>query len=125
MTARATIGVLIALALVLPSSPARAWGATGHRLVSSLAAALLPEDIPGFLRGADVAWQIGELGREPDRSKGSGVVHDRERDPGHYVNIGDDFLIAGGPLLMALPDTRGAYDSALRQRGTDQYEYGR
>jgi hypothetical protein len=114
----------IVAALSVTPAPAHAWGATGHRLVSSLAAALLPEEIPAFLRDVDVAWQIGELGREPDRSKGSGVIHDRERDPGHYINIGDDFLVAGGPRLMALPETREAYDSALRQRGTDQYEYG-
>jgi hypothetical protein len=119
------IGLLTLMLLVLaPAERSWAWGATGHRLISAIAATSLPDELPEFLRTPDAAWQIGELGREADRSKGSGVEYDSEHSPGHFVDVGDDFLIAGGPLLMALPETRQAYDSALRQRGTDQYAMG-
>jgi hypothetical protein len=116
--------ILMLLALAAPPQCALAWGATGHRLISSLAASILPDEIPVFLRTPDMAWQIGELGREADRSKGSGAEYDGEHSPGHFINFGDDRLVAGGPRLMALPATRQAYDTALRERGTTQYVYG-
>jgi len=115
--------LVLVLALAAPGR-ALAWGATGHRLISSLAASILPDEIPGFLRNQDAAWQIGELGREPDRLKGSGAEFDGEHSPGHYINVGDDRLVAGGPRLMALPATRQDYDSALREHGANQYVYG-
>jgi hypothetical protein len=120
---RALIGIALVGLAVAPQR-ALAWGATGHRLISSLAASILPEEIPVFLRNQDIAWQLGELGREPDRSKGSGAEYDGEHSPGHYMNVGDDRLVAGGPRLMALPATRQDFDSALRERGTTQYVYG-
>lgn len=123
---RTLIAVLAACAVALVASTGRAlaWGATGHRLVSSLAMTLLPDEVPAFLRTPDMVWQIGELGREADRSKGSGAEYDSEHSPGHYVNVGDDLLVAGGPRLMALPTTREAYDGMLRALGTTQYEQG-
>ena len=30
------------------------------------------------------------MGRELDRSKGAGETHDKERDPGHYIDIADE-----------------------------------
>jgi hypothetical protein len=60
------------------------------------------------------------FGRELDRSKGSGVTHDKKRDPGHYVNLDDDGTVAG-LALAALPETREAYDTALRVKGQTQY----
>jgi hypothetical protein len=114
------------LGLILLALPERAlaWGATGHRLVSSLAMTLLPDEIPAFLRAPELPWQIGELGREADRSKGAGATYDGEHSPGHWVNIGDDRLVAGGPRLMELPATRQAYDTALREHDTTMYVYG-
>lgn len=104
-------------------APALAWGASGHRIISTLAAETLPDEIPGFLRTPDAAWQIGELGREADRSKGAGQPHDHDLDPGHYVDIGDDQTIAGVPVAH-LPPTREAYDTALRAKGLDEYRVG-
>ena len=116
--------LICALLVLLSSQRAWAWGATGHRLIARLAVESLPDEIPAFLRTAEVAWQVGEVGREPDRVKGAGREFDSEHSPGHYVNVGDDYRIAGGPLLTALPETREAYDGALRALGTTEYVYG-
>ncbi|HUA54545.1 MAG TPA: hypothetical protein VMB81_20375 [Candidatus Sulfotelmatobacter sp.] len=124
---RYRLPLLLLVCILLASAPAQralAWGATGHRLIARLAVENLPDEIPGFLRTPDVAWRIGELGREADRVKGAGRTFDSEHSPAHYVNVGDDYLIAGGPRLMALPETREAYDSALRALGTTEYVYG-
>jgi hypothetical protein len=118
--------LFLVVALVALAAPQRAlaWGATGHRLISSLAASILPDEIPAFLRDPEMAWKIGELGREADRSKGAGLEYDGEHSPGHWINVGDDWLVAGGPRLMALPETRQDYDGALREHGTTEYVYG-
>src|SRR5689334_19750848 len=111
------------LAFFAPSA-ALAWGATGHRFIGEVAIQALPDEIPAFLRTPDVARNIGELAREPDRWRGSGQVHDAERDPGHFVNVGDNLQILDGPLLSALPPTRSDYDTALRAAGATQYKAG-
>ena len=103
---------------------AQAWGATGHRIIGELAIKALPEEIPAFLHSDDVARQVGELSREPDRWRGSGETHDAERDPGHFVDVADDLSILGGPKLDALPSARRDYDTALRAIGTSQYKAG-
>jgi hypothetical protein len=103
---------------------ALAWGYSGHVLINAGAAAALPDEIPGFLRTPEVTAIIGELGPELDRSKDAGKSHDADRDPGHYLDLGDDGAIAGGPALSALPPTRESYDTALRAVGTDQYRMG-
>lgn len=113
-----------AAAIALLPASAFAWGSTGHRFVGEIAIQALPNEIPAFLRTADVARQVGELAREPDRWRGSGDAHDKERDPGHFVNVGDDLTIGGGPELAALPPTRLDYDTALREVGTTQYKVG-
>ena len=101
-----------------------AWGATGHRIISSVGIKSLPDDIPAFLRSDDSASLIGELGREPDRSKGSGHSHDKDLDPGHYLNLGDNGLIGDAVPIDSLPDSREAYDTALREKGLDEYKVG-
>ena len=108
--------------LAVPTS-ALAWGASGHRIISTLAAESLPDEIPAFLRTPDAAWQIGELGREADRSKGAGQPHDHDLDPGHYFDLGDDQTVASVPL-RPLPPTREDYDTALRATGFDEYRLG-
>jgi hypothetical protein len=119
--------VLVALAgvaaLQAASAPAFAWGATGHRMISRVAIESLPEEVPTFLRSADAAWQVGELGREADRSKTAGPEHDADLDPGHRINLGDD-ASAAGVALQPLPPTRAAFDAALRVKGSDQYKMG-
>jgi hypothetical protein len=116
--------LLTVAAGALAAGDAWAWGATGHRLISRVAIENLPAEIPGFLRKPEVVEQMGELGREADRSKGAGRLHDAERDPGHFINLADDATVIGGVSLDALPATREAYDTALRALGTDQYRLG-
>jgi hypothetical protein len=101
-----------------------AWGANGHRLISRLAIANLPTGIPAFLRTPKAAELVGEIAREPDRSKGTGNSHDHDLDPGHYINLSDDFTVADVVPIDPLPATREEYDTALRVNGTNEYKVG-
>jgi hypothetical protein len=113
-----------AVAVALPQN-ALAWGATGHRLIGELASGALPLDVPEFLRTPEAGRQIGEVAREPDRSRGAGDPHDADADPGHRVAVGDDLRIGrNGPTLSTLPAKREIYDTALRAAGTNQYRAG-
>jgi hypothetical protein len=116
--------VLLACAAALAPAPAFAWGATGHRIIGEAAIAALPGTVPAFLRTDEVAREVGELAREPDRWRGAGPTHDGDRDPGHYVDLSDDLTVLGGPPLDALPETRRDYDTALRSVGSTQYKAG-
>lgn len=115
--------LLPVLALLAPGS-AFGWGATGHEFVSGVGAEILPEEIPAFVRQPQAIDTIAVLGRELDRSKGTGETHDRERDPGHFVILDDAQLIGGVLPLDMLPPTREAYDTFLRTRNLTQYRVG-
>ena len=120
-----TLAVAILLPLLLSAQQnALAWGASGHRMISRMAVEHLPAELPAFLRASTTVDMIGELGREPDRSKGTGNSHDRDLDPGHYVNLSDDSTIAGVLPIDPLPTTREDYDTALRAAGTNEYRIG-
>ena len=121
---RNAFALAVATAFIAVPHNALAWGSTGHRIIGVLAIRNLPPSLPDFVRGDDVAWQVGELAREPDRSRGSGDPHDRDLDPGHFVDISDDLKILEGPSLNALPPTREEYDSQLRKAGADEYKAG-
>jgi len=101
-----------------------AWGATGHEWVSGIAIEKLPDTVPAFIRTPKAAAEIAVMGRELDRSKGSGKTHDAERDPGHYVDLADDGSVEGVLPLPQLPDTREQYDTLLRAKGLTQYKAG-
>jgi hypothetical protein len=103
---------------------ALAWGDSGHRFVGQLAIEALPATLPAFLRTPAAAAEIGELSREPDRSRGAGRAHDADRDPGHFVDGDDQGKVLGGPVLAALPPTRAEYETALRAAGTDSWKAG-
>jgi hypothetical protein len=103
---------------------ALAWGSSGHRMIGEAAIEALPADLPPFLRNAASAAAVGEFSREPDRSRGSGKTHDADRDPGHFVDGGDDGKVAGVLPLGALPPTREDYESALRGAGTTSWKMG-
>ena len=114
-----------ALALV-PAAPAFAWGATGHRIIGRLAMAALPGDLPAFLRTRTAIDQVGELAREPDRSKGSGQPHDADSDPGHFIDLDEDGHVwnAQGPSIDALPRDRTAFQTAVLATGVDGLKTG-
>ncbi len=105
-------------------TPALAWGSKGHRIIGEIAARHLPARVPGFLRTPEAAVQIGEMAREPDRSRDAGQPHDGDSDPGHFVDAFDDGTVLGGPLLATLPSLRQDYDTALRAVGATAYKAG-
>jgi hypothetical protein len=101
-----------------------AWGATGHEWVSGIAIEKLPDSVPSFVGTPEAAAEIAVVGRELDRAKGAGKIHDAGRDPGHYVDLGDDGEVMGVLPLDKLPPTREAYDAELRAKGFTQYKAG-
>jgi hypothetical protein len=118
------VAALLSLA-VIPASVS-AWGNTGHRLIGMAAVRGLPEELPAFLRTPAAATEVGELSREPDRTKGGGQPHDRERDTAHFVDMLDDgrIMVAGGPSIDALPRLKSEYDAALVAAGSDVDDAG-
>lgn len=115
--------VLAVLVVAAPTS-LFAWGASGHRMVGQAAIRALPPEAPAFLRAAQAARDVGELSREPDRTKGSGKLHDSDRDPGHFIDLGDDGTVLGGPPMIPLAATRADYETQLRAAGIDQWKAG-
>src|SRR6185503_9043738 len=111
---------LLTVLLVFAPGSAFGWGATGHEFASGVGAEILPEEIPAFVRRPEAIAEIAVLGRELDRSKGTGDPHDRERDPGHFVNLDDSQRVGGALSLDMLPPTREAYDTILRTRNFTQ-----
>lgn len=134
------VGALLAAAA---TGQAWAWGYTGHVGINQLAIQQLPADLPAFVRTAQAAQEVGELGAEADESKTTGVVtggptgrintartvHDAQRDPGHYIDIDDNgFVLGGAVALNAMPPTREAFDmsqrTAISPSGQTQYTAG-
>ena len=127
MKSPSSIKVLVlAAALVAPAQSALAWGASGHRMVGVLGASSLPDDVPAFVRSPYGVAAIGEYAREPDRWKGSGKVHDTDRDPAHFLDLDDEGRMFGGPkfTVETLPATRADYETALRLAGQDSWKAG-
>ncbi len=106
------------------ATSALAWGNTGHRMIGALAVQALPGEVPAFLRTPAAAADIGELAREPDRSRGAGKAHDSDRDPGHFLDLDDQGRVLGGPALDALPVTRAEYEAALQAAGANSWKAG-
>ena len=116
---RLALAGVTAAGLALAASQAWSWGATGHRLIGQAAALALPVDAPAFLRTPAAVQQLGELDREPDRSKGGGKPHDPDLDPGHFIDLTDDghVLTEAGPSIDALPADRSAFSEAEVKAG--------
>lgn len=116
----------LAAALAAPANSALAWGASGHRLIGVLGAQSLPSDVPAFVRTPTAIATIGEYARELDRSKGSGKIHDHDRDSAHFLDVDDEGRMFGGPMftVATLPPTRADYETALRTVGMDSWKAG-
>ncbi|MGA9658801.1 MAG: hypothetical protein WBQ60_06850 [Asticcacaulis sp.] len=114
---------VVTIGLVVAGS-AGAWGSTGHRIVGEEALRALPVYMPDFLRSEAGVTDAGEYAREPDRWRGSGAVHDAERDPAHFMDLDDEGLTAAGLSLDQLPKTRPDYEAALRAKGIDPSKEG-
>ena len=125
MTSNKVIGWVLGAGLVWSSaSNALAWGSSGHRFIGECAQKALPSTLPVFLTDPSSGFVLGEIAREPDRSRGAGQPHDADLDPGHFVNVGDDGRIAGALALTDLPKSRDAYDAALRAAGSSAQKVG-
>jgi hypothetical protein len=114
---------LAALLGLLPVASA-AWGTSGHHIINLVAMQRLPSDLPGFLLTPDADADVEALGPEMDVLKGAGHSFDRDQDPGHYLDVGDDHRVAGVITLDALPGDMEAYEKALESAGTDPYRVG-
>lgn len=117
-----TLGAAILATPVVVS----AWGNSGHRMIGMAAVRALPDELPAFLRTPGAVAEIGELSREPDRTKGGGQPHDRERDTAHFIDMDDDARVisAAGPSIDALPRLKSEYDAMLTAAGLDVDDAG-
>jgi hypothetical protein len=124
--ALAAAAAVSALAFAVTPAVVSAWGNTGHRMVGVAAMEALPDELPGFLRTPGAAADVGELSREPDRWKGAGQPHDRERDTAHFIDMTDDghVMSAAGLSIDALPTRKSEYDAALVAAGLDVDDAG-
>jgi hypothetical protein len=118
------IASLVLVALFAVPAPTLAWGDKGHEIIGQLAGSSLPSMLPAFMRTMPAQYELMYLGPELDRLKGSGTAWDAENDPGHYIDLDDNGMIAGVLSLQKLPASREAYDTALRAANTDQYRQG-
>lgn len=123
---RILIAALAVVAVGGAALQASAWGNTGHRLIGVAAVRGLPEELPAFLRTPGAAAEVGELSREPDRTKGGGQPHDRERDTAHFIDLDDaaHVMNATGPSIDDLPRLKSGYDAALVAAGLDVDDAG-
>lgn len=116
--------LIAALVVALAPAQALAWGPMGHRIVGEAAMQQLPDEIPAFLRNPAAVRDVGELSREPDRSKGAGRIHDHNRDAGHFLDLDEDGKLLGGPSFLPLPETRADYEKGLQAAGLDSWKAG-
>ena len=125
MTFRQGSAFLAAMAAGLSiTGHAMAWGSSGHRLVTQAAIESLPATLPAFMRTQRFAADAAEIARDPDRERKAGRALDSDWEPAHFVDVGDDGKIAGGPAIDALPMTREEFDTALRAVGSDSWKTG-
>ena len=125
-TKRLMITAAALVALAVPASQVIAWGASGHRVIGVIGMQTLPDSLPGFLRTPGAASDVGEYSREPDRWKGAGQPHDRERDTAHFVDLDDEGRVMDerGMTLAEMPRLKSEYDAALTRAGLDVDDAG-
>lgn len=118
---RAALAAVLSFAV---AGEAQAWGNAGHRMAGQAAMQALPAEIPRFLRTPAAAAEVGELSREPDRTRGAGKAHDSNRDAAHFVDVDAAGKVLGGPPFAPMPSTRADYETALRLHGLDSWKAG-
>jgi len=101
-----------------------AWGSSGHRYIGEEALKALPDYTPSFLRTPSAITDVGEYSREPDRWRGSGKVHDNDRDIAHFIDLDDAGNTLAGVSLDNLPATRSDYEAAVKAKGIEPYKAG-
>ncbi|MGV3580612.1 S1/P1 Nuclease [Brevundimonas sp.] len=122
----AAAALIVGAGGIFTATQVDAWGATGHRFVGVAAMRALPNELPAFLRDPGAAAEVGELSREPDRTKGAGQPHDRERDTAHFVDLDDGghVMNSRGPTLSELPTLKSEYDAQLLAAGIEVNDAG-
>lgn len=121
---RAIAALLAASFIAAPATSALAWGQSGHRMIGIAAASALPSDLPLFIRGKQAVLDIGDYSREPDRMRSTSKSFDADNSPAHFLDLGDDGTVDGGPSLANLPANRVLYDKALHDVGKDSWSSG-
>lgn len=112
---RAGRGVALAAAcgaLLLCASPAGAWDAQGHRLITLLALDHLSGALPSFLHDSKTRATIAENATEPDRWRSvrlGALMNANNLD--HYIDLED--LEAYGLSLETIPPMRYEFVSRL------------
>lgn len=89
-----------------------AWSAPGHRTITRLAIALLPDDVPAWLREPDAVEIAAYQSNEPDRWRGTrtpALAHENNGD--HYIDL--ELLTDHKLTLRTLPRLRYQYVDAL------------
>lgn len=120
---------LLSVVIAAPA-PVLAWGAVGHRIINNVAARSLPDTLPSFVRTPGAIAEITLLGPEADRLRSGGKIYEADLDPAHFLDLGDDDTIAGVLPVTQLPDSREAFDTAIRKghaihgRSPDEYVTG-
>ena len=122
MRAKSILVVWLTLSMI--PGQVLAWGDTGHRTIGETAMQALPVQLPAFLRTKHAITDVGEYSREPDLWRGSGTIHDADRDPAHFIALDDDGKTLAGVGLDALPQTRSQFEALLRAKGIDPAKGG-
>ena len=74
------------------------WGSDGHRMINRLAAAMLPKDVPEFLRDAAAQKAMEYYGPEPDHWKSQAEPElSASGSPEHFMDM-EELDVLGGPL---------------------------
>jgi hypothetical protein len=118
------IATVAAAAALAAPAVVLGWAETGHRVIGRLAIEALPSDLPAFLRSREAVAAVEELGREPDRWRGSGKIHDSDRDPAHFIDLDDNGLTLAGLTLDKLPARRGDFEATLTGAHVDVEKSG-
>jgi len=114
---RTAIAASLAGLLLLPPTPAFAWGNKGHRIINRLAWQRLPSDMPAFLRGPTNGEEIEYLGPEPDRWRSPAAPElSAAQAPEHYIDL------EYADRLAELPRDRWQYVRALYAYGAQHPE---
>ncbi len=116
---RMLLAAVAIIAVAGSAAQVSAWGSSGHRMIGVAAVRALPDSLPDFVRNLNAQAEVGELSREPDRWKGAGQPHDRERDTAHFVDMTDDarVMTAAGMSIDDLPRLKSEFDAQLQAAG--------
>lgn len=103
---------VLCAALATASLALLGWGAPGHRTITQVAVALLPDDMPAWLRDPAMVDAAAYQSGEPDRYRGiNSPVLAHENNADHYLDA--ELLARHGMTLKTLPHLRYEYVEQL------------